>query len=81
MTADLIRAFGEVVRRERLRLGLSQERLAEKADLHPNYISLVERGKSAAALDTIASIAAALDRRPSQLIRAAERARDREPSH
>lgn len=66
-------AFGAVVRRERLRQGLSQEGLAERAELHANFISLLERGKSAAALDTIAAVANALGRRPSQLIRAAER--------
>lgn len=65
-------AFGAVVRRERLRQGLSQEKLAELAGLHPNFVSLLERGKSASALDTIAALATALGRRPSQLVRAAE---------
>ena len=70
---DLQEAFGSVVRRERTRLGLTQEQLAELADLHTNYIGLVERGRTSAALDTIASLAQALKRRPSQLLRAAER--------
>ena len=70
---DLIEAFGRVVRSERQRQGLTQERLAELADLHTNFISLVERGKSAAAIDTLVSLAQALGRRPSQLLRAAER--------
>lgn len=68
-----LEAFGSVIRRERTRKRLTQERLAELADLHHNFISLVERGKTAAALDSIAALAEALDRRPSQLVRAAER--------
>ena len=40
---------------------MSQEALAEKANLHTNYISLVERGLSAPALDTICALADALE--------------------
>ncbi len=70
---DLLAAFGVVVRRERIRQQLTQEGLAELAGLHHNYVGLVERGKSAAALDTVEALATALRRRPSQLLRAAER--------
>ena len=70
---DLLEAFGRVVRRDRQRRGLTQEKLAELADLHTNYVSLVERGRSAAAIDTLAALAHALGLRPSQLLRAAER--------
>ncbi|MBL9185356.1 MAG: helix-turn-helix transcriptional regulator [Verrucomicrobiaceae bacterium] len=38
-------AFGNVVRRRRDELGLSQEELAERAEVHPTYIGLVERCK------------------------------------
>lgn len=69
----LLDAFGNVVRNERMRKGLTQEQLAELANLHHNFVSMVERGKSAPALDTIEAIASALGRRPSQLLRAAER--------
>ena len=37
------RLIGEAVRKYRRRSGLSQERLAEKADLHPVYVGEVER--------------------------------------
>ena len=70
---DLLEALGRVVRRERARRGLTQEKLAELSDLHTNLISLIERGKSAPALDTLEAIAKALGRRPSQIVRAAER--------
>jgi transcriptional regulator with XRE-family HTH domain len=43
---DRIAAFGQTVREARLAKGLSQEGLAEKANLHRNFISLVERGES-----------------------------------
>jgi transcriptional regulator with XRE-family HTH domain len=55
-----IAAFGQVIRKRRKTQGLSQEALAEKADLHTNYVSLVERGLSAPALDTICALADAL---------------------
>ncbi len=70
---DLLEALGRVIRRERKRSGLTQERLAEMANLHTNMVSLIERGRNAAAIDTLSAIAVALGRRPSQLIRAAER--------
>ena len=39
--------LGAKVRSLRKRAGLSQESLAEKADLHPVYISQVDRGEKA----------------------------------
>ena len=48
-------------------MDMSQEKLAEKADLHPNYIGEVERGEKAATIDTILKIAKALSIRPRDL--------------
>jgi len=70
----LVEAFGICVRAERIRQGLTQQELADRAGLHINFVSLVERAKAAAALDSIALIAASLGKTPSQLLRAAERA-------
>ena len=42
--------FGLAVRREREAKGLTQERLAERADLDPTYISGIERGVRNASL-------------------------------
>jgi transcriptional regulator with XRE-family HTH domain len=39
---------------------MSQEKLAEKADLHHNYIGEIERGEKAATIDTLLKIAKAL---------------------
>ena len=68
----LTRAFGQVVRDERLRAKLSQEQLAFRAKIHPTYVSQLERGLKSPTLEVIAALARALRQRPSALIRAAE---------
>ena len=61
MTArDVRKDFGTVVRQHRLRLGLSQERLGERAELHRTYITDVERGARNLSLESIAKLARAL---------------------
>ncbi|HZV36048.1 MAG TPA: response regulator [Verrucomicrobiae bacterium] len=52
--------FGAAVKSERIRLGLSQETLAERADLHRTYITDIERGARNLSLETIYKIAVAL---------------------
>ena len=39
---------------------MSQEKLAEKAELHPNYIGEVERGEKTISVDALMRIASAL---------------------
>jgi transcriptional regulator with XRE-family HTH domain len=53
--------FGEKVRRERKALGLSQEKLAEIADVHRTYIGMIERAEKNITLSNIAKIASALN--------------------
>ena len=48
------------MRRIRLGLEMTQERLAERAELHPNYISSVERGERNISIRNIERIAKAL---------------------
>jgi transcriptional regulator with XRE-family HTH domain len=55
-----LRAFGQAVRALRLRAGLSQEALAEKADLHRTYVGSVERGERNISLLNIYALAGAL---------------------
>ncbi|HUZ06124.1 MAG TPA: helix-turn-helix transcriptional regulator [Candidatus Paceibacterota bacterium] len=55
------RVLGEMIRSYRKNAGLSQEALAEKADLHHNYIGELERGEKAATIDTLLKIAKALN--------------------
>jgi XRE family transcriptional regulator, regulator of sulfur utilization len=54
------RRLGENIRAQRKQLGLSQERLAERAELHPVYVGRVERGEENVSIDSLMRIAKAL---------------------
>lgn len=62
------KAFGLRVRMRRFEIGMTQEALAEKADLHPTYVGSVERGERNIALENIISIAKALKCSPKDLM-------------
>jgi len=57
---DLKKGFGAEVKRRRKESGISQERLAELADLHRTYISAVESGKRNLTIESIQRLAQAL---------------------
>jgi len=57
---DAQRIFATNMRRIRLEKKLTQEKVAEAADLHANYISSVERGERNISICNIARIAVAL---------------------
>ncbi|MDP2682061.1 MAG: helix-turn-helix transcriptional regulator [Deltaproteobacteria bacterium] len=57
---DILKEFGRRVRDIRKEHGLSQEELAEKADLHFTYIGGIERGERNLSLKNIKRIADAL---------------------
>ena len=67
-TPDPRIVFGKRVRKLRLERRLSQEKLAELADLHRNYVGGVERGERNIALLNIVAIARALRVKPSRLL-------------
>jgi transcriptional regulator with XRE-family HTH domain len=54
------RIIGEAIRTYRKAAEMSQERLAEKADLHPVYLGQVERGEQTASVHALIRIARAL---------------------
>ena len=60
--------FGKRLRELRVKRELSQEKLAEIAELHRNYVGLMERGESNVSLLTLVSLARALGVRPAKLI-------------
>jgi len=53
--------FGKAIRQRRRELDLTQEALAERADLHRTFISLIERGETSPSLENIERLAQALD--------------------
>lgn len=59
--ANVRREFGAAVRAYRRYLGLSQETLAERAELHRTYVTDVERGARNLSLESISRLARALD--------------------
>lgn len=70
---DLKVIVGRVVARARNESGITQEKLAEAADLDAGYISLIENGHRMPTVDTIFRICRGLRVSPSRLIREVEK--------
>ena len=66
-------AFGRAVRDRREHLGISQEELAARADLHRTYVSQIERGLKSPSLGVVEKVARAMGLRPSELVAMAEK--------
>jgi len=60
--------IGQTVIKYRKKAGFSQETLAEKADIHPNYVGRIERGECSPTLTILLRIAKALNVRPYKFI-------------
>ena len=60
-TRDFARGFAEVVRRHRKQRKMSQEKLAEKADVSSKMVSLIERGERVPSVTVADCIARGLD--------------------
>ena len=61
MKREILIKFGNKVRKERNKLGLSQEELASKAGVHRTYIGMIERAEKNITLENIEKVAKALD--------------------
>ena len=68
MQPDPREQLGKAIRKRRKALGLSQEALAERADLHWTYVGAVERGERNISLVNIVRLARALGVTPSRLM-------------
>lgn len=55
-----LKILGTTIREKRAQAGLSQEQLAEKADLHPVYVGKIERGEQWISLHALLRVAQAL---------------------
>ncbi len=60
MRGDLPAAIGHRVRKLRQAVNISQEELAERADLHRNYVGSVERGERDIGVTALSRLANAL---------------------
>lgn len=66
---DIIKKVAKNIKEYRLKSGLSQESLADKAKIHRTYISLLERGKKNMSIIILEKIAIALNIKLSDLIK------------
>lgn len=64
----VLRRFGESLREERKRQGISQEQLALLAEINRTYMGGVERGEENISLLTIQKISTVLKVKPSALL-------------
>ncbi len=63
-----LRRFGNVLREERKRQGISQEQLALRAEVNRTYMGGVERGEENISLLTIQKLSTVLKVKPSALL-------------
>lgn len=73
MVEDVLSRFGARLREVRTRKKISQERLAELADLHRTYVSLIERGERNITLRTLEKLALALSVEMTELMPRSEK--------
>jgi len=68
MPISSAQAFGTVLRRRRREVGMTQEQLAEAAELHVNHVSFLERGMRTPSLDVVLQLAHGLGVQGSELV-------------
>ena len=60
MKKEVLIRFGNKVRDERTKLGISQEELAARAGVHRTYIGMIERAEKNITLENIKKVCKAL---------------------
>lgn len=68
MNKNILIQFGKKVREERLKKGISQEKLGELAKVHRTYIGMIERAEKNITLTNMEKIAKALGKKVNELI-------------
>jgi transcriptional regulator with XRE-family HTH domain len=63
-----LKILGDAIRQHRELAGLTQEKLAEKANLHPVYIGKIERGEQWISLHALLRVAKAVGVKATDLI-------------
>lgn len=66
-------ALGRILRLKREDIGISQETLAERAEVDRSYVSILERGLKSPTLETLERICAVLGTLPERVIEEARR--------
>lgn len=69
---EINKAFGQAIRKHRLKLNLSQEDLAFRAGVHRTYISQIERGIKSPTLKIIWILTKALETTMSEILHETE---------
>ena len=67
-TDRVLTAFGQSLSAYRIAAGMTQEQLAEAADLHVGFLGSVERGEKNISLLNIVELARAVQATPSELL-------------
>ena len=65
---ELNKTYIQNIKRLRLQNNLSQETLAEKADISPSFLSDIENGKKWGSFETLVSLANSLEVEPYELL-------------
>ena len=72
MRLDMASAFAVVLKKHRQKKGISQEALAEKADIHPTHVSLIERFERNPTINVTKALAGALGFSLAEFVQEAE---------
>jgi transcriptional regulator with XRE-family HTH domain len=68
MSKDLLKVFGEHLKKQRLSKNLTQVDLAYKGNFNKNYIGMLERGERNPSLKNLVKLAKSLDISLTELI-------------
>lgn len=64
--------LGQIIKQRRIAAGLSQEKLAERADVHRNHVSFLERGLRTPSVEVLVRVGDALGVPAWQLLKEAQ---------